>query len=216
MRIVLALCAALLAPAALAAPLPDLVEERARVEYADALPEEGRFDVSLEGDLQEAAMLAEFWMDPGTGQFLANAVTDAGEVRRISGRAIVTVAVPVPTRKLLPGAVLSEADLRFEDMPMGRVAGYSVLDPADLIGKEVRRVLTPGRPVQAQSVREPLVVARGGRVEIRLSDGALGLKAPGRALEDAHRGQEVRIVNLVSNTSLTAIATAPGVVEVMR
>ena len=54
------------------------------------------------------------------------------------------------------------------------------------------------------------------RVSIRYSDGRLALTAPGRAMEDAHREQELSIVNLVSNNLVTGIARAEGVVEIIR
>jgi flagella basal body P-ring formation protein FlgA len=63
---------------------------------------------------------------------------------------------------------------------------------------------------------QPLVIDRGDEVTITFSDGAMRLTAPGRALSDAHRGQEVRIVNTSSNTTLTGTAMAEGIVEVTR
>ena len=81
---------------------------------------------------------------------------------------------------------------------------------------QVRRMLAQGRPVMRQSVMEPLVIGRGDKVNILYDDGRLVVTAPGRALTDAHRGQDVRIVNLVSNNALTAVAREEGLVEVIR
>ena len=216
-RVLTALLMAVAAGQAISAPLPDLIEERARATYGDRLPHDGVFDITLKSAPDaEVAMLAEFWMDLDTGQFLTNAVLTGGDIRRLSGLALITVPVPVPNRKLMPAELVSEADLRIEHMPLGRVGGYAVTDPAQLIGKEVRRVLTAGRPVQVQSVVEPRLIDRGDRVDIRFDDGGLALTAPGRALSDAHRGQDLRVVNLISNKTITAIAIADGTVEIAR
>ena len=91
-----------------------------------------------------------------------------------------------------------------------------VTDPQQVVGKQVRRMLSSGRPIQSQSIIEPLVIDRGDRVDIFFNDGLLALTSPGRALSDAHMGQEVRIVNLVSNKTVTAVATGNGTVEVLR
>ena len=208
----------LLAPAiAQAESLTVLVEERAAAEYGPTLPEAGVFDVVLQaGGLTEARLLSGFWIDLSTGQFVADAVTDMGEVKRIMGLATVSVPVPVPVRRMMPEEIIDERDLTIVNLPHARVGAFAVTDSAKLVGMEVRSLLAQGRPVMNRAVRQPLVIDRGDRVNIRYSDGLLELSAPGRALGEAHRGQEVKIVNLVSNTSVVGIATAEGTVEVIR
>lgn len=90
----------------------------------------------------------------------------------------------------------------------------SLRNPEQLIGKETRRILLQGRPVIEGSVTEPRIVNRGDAVTIVLSDGGLNLSAPGKALEDGAKGEEVRIVNLKSNATLTAEVISDGVVQV--
>jgi flagella basal body P-ring formation protein FlgA len=67
-----------------------------------------------------------------------------------------------------------------------------------------------------QSVSKPIIIDRGDRISIRYDDGLLALSAPGKALGDAHEGQEIRVVNLASNTSLTGVAVEKGIVEIIR
>ncbi|NUH64947.1 flagellar basal body P-ring formation protein FlgA [Sulfitobacter sp. S0837] len=207
----------LLAEPSLAAPVGVLVEERARSDYADSLPPEGEFEVTVkDAPKGEVVTLAEFWMDPRSGKFLANAVLETGDVQRIGGLALITLPVPVPTRRLLPDDIITEDDLTVMRLPVGRVGAYVETEIDEVIGKQVRRVLTPGRPIQTQSIIHPLVISRGDRVEISFSDGLLDLRSPGRALSDAHEGQEVRIVNLISNKTVTGIATGEGTVEIVQ
>ncbi|MGX9855005.1 flagellar basal body P-ring formation chaperone FlgA [Limimaricola variabilis] len=213
----LALLFALAASAASAAPLPVLVEERARDHLGPSVPERAEFEIGFAGNPpSEAALIAEFWMDPTTGRFVANAVGDTGELHRVSGLASVMVPLPVPNRRLMPGDIVAASDLTELRLPQARLGPYAVIDPEAVIGMQVRRMLPEGRPVMVQSVMQPLVIERGDEVAISFTDGALRLKAPGRALSDAHRGQEVRIVNTSSNTTLTGIAAAEGLVEITR
>ena len=194
-----------------------LIEEKARAEFGPTLPESGEFEITAKaGGLEEAVMLSAFWMDKASGQFVANAVTEGGDLRRITGLALLTVPVPVPVRRMLPDEIITEADLRVLRLPHGRVGSFAVIRSEELVGMQVRSLLAQGRPVMAQAVQAPRIIDRGDKVAIRYSDGLLELTAPGRALADAHRGQEVKIVNLVSNTPVVGIATAEGLVEVTR
>lgn len=216
-RLILPVLLAVLSNGALAEPVKDLVIEKARDTFGAELPEGAQFRVTFQrGGEVDAVLLSAFWMDPSTGQFLANAVTEDGVVERLQGLAILGLSVPVPVRRILPGEVLTKADLKDVDMPYARISAYAVTDAKDLVGKEVRRILSAGRPVISQSVIEPLVITRGDQVSIRYQDGRLALTAPGRAMDDAHRGQEIRIVNLVSNKLVTGVAKDGGVVEIIR
>ncbi|MDG4648653.1 flagellar basal body P-ring formation chaperone FlgA [Roseibacterium sp. SDUM158017] len=216
MRRLFPVIALLWASPLLADDFADLVEERARATLGAALAEEGVFRITYQPDVENAVLIARFWMDPATGQFLAEAILETGEAERVSGLALVTVPVPVPARRLMPDEIIAEGDLVTIDMPMGRLNDFSVTDTAGLVGRQVRRMLPEGRPVMAQSVMAPLVVTRGERVQIRYAEAGLELSAPGRALADAAEGDLVRVVNLVSNLSLVGTASAGGVVEVTR
>lgn len=218
----LALLVALAAPIAcpatgIAAPLPVLVEERARNHLGPSLPGRAEFEIGFAGQPpNEAAFIAEFWMDPASGRFVANAIDDTGGLHRVSGLAAVMVPLPVPNRRLMPGDIVAAEDLTEMRLPQARLGPYAVVEPEAVIGMQVRRMLPEGRPVMVQSVMQPLVIDRGDEVTITFSDGAMRLSAPGRALSDAHRGQDVRIVNTSSNTTLTGTAVAEGIVEVSR
>lgn len=203
--------------AVLAEDVRTLIEERARDKLGPELPDGAGFHITTpDGAPSEAVMLSAFWMDKETGQYLANAVLEDSNVVRLSGLAIATLDVPVPTRRMQPGDRIAPGDLGHVKLALARVGSFTVTDPGDLVGMEVKRLLTQGRPIMTQSVTKPLIIDRGARVSIRYDDGLLALSAPGRALDDAFQGQNVRIVNLVSNTSLTGVAVGKGVVEVTR
>lgn len=207
------LCASL----AGAEPLGVLIDEKARESIGPAMPSRGRFDITVNpGAPDKAVLISAWWRDPATGRFIANVVTENGDVRRIGGLATLLVSVPVPVRRLMPGDIVGPTDIGEIELPAARLGAFAILDPAELVGMQVRSLLTEGRPVMVQSVMPPVVVGRGDLVTIRYLDGPLELSAPGRALGDAHRGQEVRIVNLVSNATVAGIASADGIVEVTR
>lgn len=199
-----------------ATDLSELVEERARAMLGAAVPDEGTFRITYQPEVDDAALISRFWMDPVTGQFLAEALRENGEVQRVSGLALVSVPVPVPARRMMPDEIVSEADIVTIEFPVGRLNEFSITDSSELVGLQVRRMLPEGRPVMAQSVMAPLVITRGERVQIRFDNGGLTLSAPGRALADAAEGEPVRVVNLISNLSLVGTAAVNGIVEITR
>ena len=161
-------------------------------------------------------MVSDFWMDRDTGQFVANVVTRSGETHRVYGLAALMVPVPVPTHRIMPDTILARQDFRVVSLPYGRIGAYAVTSLDRLVGMQVRRMLSAGRPVMTQSVTPPLVIDRGDRVSIRYNKGVMSLSAPGKAITSAEADQEVRVVNLVSNKTVTGIARAAGIVEIVK
>lgn len=202
------------APSAWAAAVTDLVAERATQDLGVEMPESGHFNVLLpEGTVETGLAIQEFWIDHKTGQFIANLVKMDGRVTRISGLALLTLPVPVTTRRILPEEIIRAEDVELTDLPWQRVNAFAILDPRDLIGMQAKRLIVQGRPVQLQAVTPPIIISRGEEVKIELRHGALQLVTTGKAIGDAHLGQEVRVVNLSSKKTITAIARADGVVE---
>ena len=194
-----------------------LIQEEAAAVYGSAMPDNGSFDVLLQtGGVKEAVVISAFWMDRNSGQFVANVATKDGKLKRVKGMAILTIEVPVPARRLLPDEIITERDIVTERLPYARVGSYAVVNTQDVIGKQVQRLLPKGRPIMAQSIIDRLIIDRGDKVEIRYSDGPIKLTAPGRALADASQGQEIKIVNLVGNKILIGVASAEGIVEIIR
>lgn len=200
---------------ALTLPVTELVEERAAAEMGRTIPANGRIDVRLaKGVIHEGEFIQEFWMDQQTGQFIANVVTEHGETQRVWGVAVMTVEVPVPSRRIMPDEIVEPADLMMIELPLQRLGRFALFDADELIGKQVRRMLVAGRPVPRHSVIPPIIITRGEKVKILLDYGGLQLSARGRAMSDAHAGQELRVVNLSSNKAISAIAAADGIVKV--
>lgn len=87
-------------------------------------------------------------------------------------------------------------------------------DMGDVIGMEARVNLYPGRPIRAGDLRPPAVVERNEIVSIRYNYGGLLILTEGRALDRASEGELLRVMNLSSRQTVTATATAPGLVTV--
>ncbi len=192
-----------------------LLQEAALADPGLTLPADGQIRIVLpEGTPAKALALDGFAFDHRAGRFAARLVLADGSRHGLRGQAIVTVPAMVPVRRLAPGETITEADLAPADVPLATLPGSALRKARDLIGKEVQRTLPADRPVIAGSVREPRAIRRGEQVLIAFSGDGIELTAPGRALQDGALGEAIRVVNLSSNRTITAIAAGSGRVTV--
>lgn len=192
-----------------------LIQEAVLADPTLAVPEDGEITILLpEGTPEAALALDGFALDPRAGIFATRLVLPDGSRHGLRGQAVVTVPALVPVRRLSPGEIVGEADLAPADIPLASLPGAALRLRGELVGKEVQRALIAGRPVLAASVREPRAVRRGDQVLIAFSGDGIDLTAPGRALQDGILGDQVRVVNLASNRTITAAVAGSGRVTV--
>jgi flagella basal body P-ring formation protein FlgA len=80
---------------------------------------------------------------------------------------------------------------------------------------EARVNLYPGRPIRAGDLRAPAVIDRNEVVTLQYNAGGADLDlTEGRALDRAAEGERLRILNLSSRVTVTAVAIGPGLAEV--
>jgi len=149
--------------------------------------------------------------DARSGRFAAILLRDTDRVR-VEGEAWTETPVAVPVRRLTPGEIIAAGDLSVQPMRTDGLSARSLVNEGDLVGKQVRRVLAAGRPVPDGYVAAPTVVERNKAVTVEYRSGALLLTARGRALQDGGVGDLIRIQNLDSNRTITAVVSGPGTV----
>lgn len=117
----------------------------------------------------------------------------------------------VATRTLRAGHPIAEADLDIGAQPL---APGLVADPAEALGMEARVTLYAGRPIPLASLQPPALVERNQLVTLVFRQGALDIRAEGRALGRGAADQQVRVMNLASRTTVTGRVAGPGLVSV--
>lgn len=128
---------------------------------------------------------------------------------------LILVALParadtiVALRTIRAQEILGPADLQIQPGP-----GPSDLSLDDLIGKEARVALYPGRPVRVADVGPPALIDRNQIVPLIYVRGGLRIVTEGRALARAGAGEPVRVMNLASRANLTGRVTSDGQVLV--
>jgi len=166
-------------------------------------------------DMLGAPELISFDHDPRSAMFRAEiAPYPGGEAITVSGRARRVTDVPVLSRTLSRGDMISESDIRWVRLPENQVRGEILLNAEDLIGMTAQRALTAERPIRSYDIAPPIVVERGELVSLMYEVGALTLTVQARALENAEAGAFIRFVNLQSNRTVEAQVTGPGLAHV--
>ncbi|KIT14297.1 flagellar basal body P-ring formation chaperone FlgA [Jannaschia aquimarina] len=116
----------------------------------------------------------------------------------------------VPVALIRAGTVVEAHHLEMVD---GMAPG-SISDMRDAIGLEARVNLYPHRPVRPEDLAMPTLIRRNERVIVTYVSDGLRISADGRALSRAGAGEDVRVMNLNSRTTVIGIAVAEGMVEV--
>ena len=157
--------------------------------------------------------------DPGSGRFAAQVIAPAEgtPVARatVSGRVVEMTKVPVLSRRVEPGEIIRKSDIEWLPMRADRIGRNAILELGRLLGKSPRRPMRAGRPILSADLREPILVAKGSLVTIRLETERMVLTAQGRALEQGAAGDGIRVANTKSNAVITATVVRAGLVRVV-
>lgn len=140
--------------------------------------------------------------------------TPLGNLSKVSGRAVQMAEMPVLVEPVARGDILGERHFIRARVPLHTIDASTASDMAELVGKMTRRALRIGAVVRANDVIEPIAVERNDEVTIIYRSGSILLRATGRALRSATRGEVISVENLQSERTISARVIEPGVVEV--
>lgn len=134
----------------------------------------------------------------------------AGTVPSTAGAAADGVRIVVPARNIARGEVISDSDLTFATVAAGSSFPGVVTSLDQLDGKQARRFLHMGEPVQAGDVKAPILVTKGSTVTVMFRAPGITLTAVGKAMSEGGLNEPVTVLNLVSYRQITATVTGPG------
>lgn len=156
--------------------------------------------------------------DPQSGRFSASLAAPADDPRaervRIGGRVQRLGEVPVLRSRMVPGDVITAADIEWREIRAERIGRAVVTDAGELIGQSPRRPLLPGTPLRATDVQRPELVAKGALVTMVLASPGLTLSATGRAIEAGGEGEVIQVMNVQSRKTVPATIVGHNQVQV--
>ena len=130
---------------------------------------------------------------------------------RMAVRGVCAVAV----RPLAARQPIAASDVIFQPQDLPAPPDRWRLAPAELLGRSLNRPVAAGEKISRLWVVSPPAIERGGIVELRLSSGAIELRAAGRAEQAGSIGETLAFRNLDSGARVTARLLDPGRAEVI-
>ena len=176
------------------------VEQAAKVSVAKAQRTPQRGDVlSWTGSQQ---FLLQVDAEGAPGQFVVRAQVSLPPM-------VVVAATSLPT-----GAVIRKDQLRLERASLLQIDRALLGRIEDVVGREAARSISAGQAIDAQMIREPLLVRRGETVTVYVRAAGVRVRTLARAKEPGSRGQPIEVQSLSDRRTYFAVVSGPGVVEV--
>ncbi len=123
--------------------------------------------------------------------------------------------VVVLTRPLPKGARLTADSVTLKRMDVAVLRQGYVDRPDQVVGRFLRRRLSPGQVLTPDLLAAAKVIRKGERVMIRALSRVLEVRMGGHALMDGEMGQRIRVRNDRSKRVVEAIVSGPGEVRVL-
>jgi len=126
-----------------------------------------------------------------------------------------TRPVVVTTRALARDTVLAPGDVRLAELAPGAAQAGTLADPADAIGRRMRRAVDEGQAITTGLIAAPTLVRRGQQVSVEASLGSLQVRMAGTALKDGVLGDIIEVESATSGRTVEAVVRSEKSVEVL-
>ena len=201
-------------------------EDLTQIRLKDALTEELNlaqdFEVILDNKRQNCSeadvSISDLKLQPDQRRFTAIVACGKAEAAKtypIRGRIQLLSEIPVLTRTINPGEVISEADLTWRKIPINKVNSNVLTAQADIIGKAAQhRLLQPGHPLQRSDLKAPKLIKRGELVTVVYKEDGMVIRVQAVAKHDAAKGESITLQSPLSNREIQAVVVAPHHAEI--
>ena len=116
----------------------------------------------------------------------------------------------IAVRTLRAHSLLSAEDVT---LATGSVAGAASAI-SDVVGFETRVAVYQGQPILHKNLGPPAVIERNQTVRLAFQSGTLTILSEGRALARGGVGDQIRVMNIASRTTVTGVIAMDGTVHV--
>ena len=167
-------------------------------------------EASTQAVLQRNAQLSiEGGQAPQVGRQRFTLVVKTGEkVDKLSVAADLSLRdmIVVARRPLSRGQLISASDVELQPKPQQGVVRDPVLVVADVVGKEVARAVSTGRPLEANYIQAPRLVLQNDIVTVYSIAGGVSVRTVGKALEEGAAGDVISVVDVKTRKPFRAKA----------
>lgn len=123
-------------------------------------------------------------------------------------------AVPVTTRTLRRGELLTADDVSLMEQPLHQLPAGYFEEVSEVIGQETTRNIQAGSTLTQAMLAAPKMIKRGQQVTLIAGSDSFEVRMNGKALSDAAVGDRLRVENLSSKKIVEGIVNNAGEVVV--
>ncbi|HVJ41286.1 MAG TPA: flagellar basal body P-ring formation chaperone FlgA [Dongiaceae bacterium] len=147
--------------------------------------------------------------DPNNNRFLAILTVPATGPTLYTQQVIGTVyektQVPVLKRLISAGETVQADDIDWASSRVDQLAGNTVTDAQQMIGRIAKRPLRPGQVLRTSDLINDPTVHKNDLITIAVQTSNMSLTVRGKAMEDGAIGQTIRVVNVNTKKQLLGV-----------
>lgn len=132
----------------------------------------------------------------------------------VVGEVKAQATVTTPVRWIKPKEVVLPEDVTAMKVDVPSLTHDFILDPDEVIGKQVLRPLAPRQPIRKMMLDDPPIVHKGDRVMLEVRKGGLFVQAVGLAKAAGKSGDTITVKNQNSGREVIGTIIGSGLVEV--
>lgn len=148
-----------------------------------------------------------------TIQFLVNG--DKERSLNVTGKVEVFQNVVHTARVLKRNDLVSEADVELQKMSVSDSPDRFAVSLEQVVGRKTLRELQSHQPIALADLENPAALKRGATVTIIFEQAGLRLTAKGETREDGKIGSSIRVVNVMTNRTITCRVIDATTVQAM-
>ncbi len=151
---------------------------------------------------------------PNFSSFRVNITMENEEVYDLFGRYNAYIDVPVTTKAMSAGSILTETEVTSIRSPASKIRPGYIASIGEVLGMQAKRSLAPGSMIRYSDVVKPQIIRQGDNVELVYNNGNIKLRTNGVASQPGAIGDTIRVKNESTGTVVSGVIRSKNIVEV--
>lgn len=134
--------------------------------------------------------------------------------QQVIGTVYEKTQIPVLKRLVSAGDTIQADDIDWTSSRVDQLAGNTVTDAGQMVGRVARRPLRPGQVLRMSDLINDPTVHKNDLITIAVQTNNMSLTVRGKALEDGAIGQTIRVVNINTKKQLLGVVKDASTVQI--
>ncbi|MEY3196980.1 MAG: hypothetical protein RLZZ59_348 [Pseudomonadota bacterium] len=152
--------------------------------------------------------------NPNYSNFRIEIMLDDESALEIGGRYIAYVDLPITSRAIKVGTIITASDLSSVRIPISRSNSSYVSSMSDIIGMQTKRNIAVGTLIRNSDLSKPTLIRQNDSISIVYSNDNIKLRTSGVALESGAIGDYIKVRNENTGIVVHGVVKGKNLVEV--